>query len=114
MARMEVPSSKGVPSPTTRACAMASRRSHTPRRDQRVKVCAAIDHRPNSSGRARHFAALVPPECGRNRHHRLLGGTVACSRHDSGGSSTTHCSFVTTNVAAPRRLNSSNAVAFKR
>src|SRR5690606_24768453 len=37
-ARIEVPSTNAMPSSTPRACAMASNRSHTPRRDQRMKV----------------------------------------------------------------------------
>ncbi len=90
-----------MPSSTPRCCAMASSRSQTPSRDQRMKVCAAIHHGPNSSGKDRHFAPFwcrhrIAPTVRR----RLLGGTLAGGRHAStSGSSAAHRSSVSTNAA---------------
>jgi hypothetical protein len=100
-ARMDVPSRKAMPSSTPRACAIPSSRSHTPSRDQRMKVCAAIHQGPNSSGKARHFAPFwcrqMMAEIVRRR---LLGGTFACGRHAStSGSSTAHSSSVSPKAA---------------
>jgi hypothetical protein len=41
-----------------RRCAASSNRSQAPRRDHRLKVCAAIHHGPSSAGIWRHFAPL--------------------------------------------------------
>jgi hypothetical protein len=111
-ARMEVPSRKAMPSSTPRFCAMASSRSHTPSRDRRMKVCAAIHQGPNSSGRERH---LAPFWCRQKMapivRRRLLDGTFAGGRHASTiGSSTAHCSSVSTSTA-PQKDGSTPATA---
>src|SRR5215218_6667697 len=67
-ARMVVPSRNAMPSATPRSCARSSRRSHTPRWPQRLKVWAAIHHGPSSAGMARQVA---PFRC---RQIRPAGG----------------------------------------
>jgi hypothetical protein len=67
-----------------------------------MEVWAAIHHGPNSSGMARH---LAPFWCRQRialtvRRRLLGGGTFAGGRHAStSGSSTAHCSFVSSNFA---------------
>src|SRR4051812_44675133 len=56
---MVVPSRNAIPSLTPlRCCARCSRRSQTPWRLQRLKVCAAIHQGPRCGGMLRHFAPL--------------------------------------------------------
>src|SRR5215218_10721198 len=56
---MVVPSRNAIPRLTpSRRCARCSRRSQTPWRLQRLKVCAAIHHGPRCGGMRRHFAPL--------------------------------------------------------
>src|ERR1700712_1401923 len=100
-ARMFVPSRNVIPSCTPRSWTSVSRRSHTPSRDQRMKVWAAIHHGPSSFGTARH---LAPLSC-RHRialivRRRCCGGTFACGRQASiKGSSIAHCTSVSIPVA---------------
>ena len=77
-ARMFVPPRKVMPSCRPRSWTRASRRSYTPSRDQRMKVCAAIHQGPCSAGSARHLAPLswrhrIAPMVRR----RCRGGTLA-------------------------------------
>ncbi|SDB75037.1 hypothetical protein SAMN02927895_05742, partial [Belnapia rosea] len=115
-ARMEVPSRKTMPSATPRCCAITSIRSHTPRRDQRMNICAAIHHGPSSAGMARD---LAPLSC-RHRmalmvRRRCCGGTLAGGRQAStSGSSTAHCSSVSTSAPSKTGPNANGIQALKR
>ena len=104
-----------MPSSTPPSCAIASILSHTPRRAQRIKVCAAIHHGPRSSGTARHFAPL---SC-RQRiavivRRRRFGGTFAAGRHAStSGSSTAQRSSESTMAPSENMENTTNSLAFR-
>ena len=57
-ARMNAASRNVMPCWRPRSWTRASRRPHTPRQAQRMKVCAAIHHGPRSAGSIRHPAPL--------------------------------------------------------
>jgi hypothetical protein len=81
-----------------------------------MKVCAAIHHGPHSPGRARHFAPFVcRQKMAETVRRRSLGGTFAGGRHAStSGSSTAHCSSVSTNTALQKSGSVSEQPTFRR
>ena len=94
----------------------ASRRSHTPRWAQRMKVWAAIHQGPCSCGSARHLAPLswrqrMAPMVRR----RLPGGALAWGKHTSiGGSSSVHCASVSIPPHPQNRKSAGQGAWFRR
>ena len=68
-ALIEVPSRNTMPRSAPPAFARSNRRSQTPRRDHRMKICAAFHQSPSSVGIERHFAPF--------RHRQTIGLTAA-------------------------------------
>ncbi|GJE68234.1 HTH-type transcriptional activator RhaS [Methylorubrum aminovorans] len=82
-----------MPSCTPRSCTRASRHSHTPARAQRMKICAARHHGPNSSGLARHLAPFwCRYRMAESVRCRSCGGVIAFGRQACTSSSrAAHC-----------------------
>ena len=101
-ALIEVPSRNTMPRSAPPAFARSNRRSQTPRRDHRMKICAAFHHGPNSVGIERHFAPFRHRQTiASTVRRRFDGGTLACGRQASTrGSSTDHSASVKTILAS--------------
>ncbi len=110
-ALMLVPSRNAIPSSTLRACAIVSRRLHTPSRAQRMKICAAFHHGPSLVGMARHCAPFVHRQrIASTVHRRSEGGTLAWGRQASTrGSNSAHSTSVNTTGPALRRSGEGGA-----
>lgn len=91
-ARIEVPSRAGgmppaMPNSTSRSCAMASRRSQTPSRDQRMNVCAGRGQcpRPTTARGPQGSPAASPRSRAARGWPRSSGATPSAAPSRAGG-----------------------------
>jgi hypothetical protein len=113
-ARMMVLSMKTMPSAA--ASAASKKRSQTPRLDQRMKVCAAIHHGPNSAGMARHLAPFSMRQTIASKvRRRFVSSRPVWGRTASiKGSIALHWTSVRTGMASLRRCFDTKMMAPSR